>query len=339
MYRIIFGFVALIVFVALSLFVAPVKAEVVDFVVDPTLTRWSMRGGYFREGQPQADLVAQFPGSETTSLTGIIRVELTPTTIQFLPSSSLDAVLQPLPQQPGHNGAAGAAPADYGMAAPSLPAPTPFFATRDFGFTFSSPPIPLVEFQSALQFTEDIEANVNFQIDYNLGTAAGSLTRTNWSRGFDDDNVGRMTNTGLVQTIRLQNYLGEIFALQSPADSFLEWSGPIVATRVIPEPSGVLLAGLALAAFGLAVVRRRMIPPFLANAKHTHMPRTQSAAAAFPAEMLIAANATTADGAIVVGLSRTTCVTPSALGANDSNYDCTRPRGQCQFSIQRSGQL
>jgi hypothetical protein len=93
-----------------------------------------------------------------------------------------------------------------------------------------------------LQFAEDLQAVVNARIDYDLGSAAGSHSFTNWQRGFDNDNVGRITTDGLVQTIRMQNYLGEIVTLQDPADSSFRWSGPIVATRIIPEPGGLLLA-------------------------------------------------------------------------------------------------
>ena len=244
-----------LVVIALSEMAGLAKAEVIEFAVDPVLTRWSMRGTYFTEDQQEGELASQFPGSETTSLTGVVRVDLTPTTIQFLPGTFLDAVLQPLPQQPGVDGAPGTAVADYGMAAPTLPAPAPVFAARDFRFTLSSPPIPLI----AGQFQEDLEATVNVRIDYDLGTASGALTLSDWIRGFDDDNVGRITTAGGVQTLELQNYLGDIFALQSPADSFFEWSGPIIATRVIPEPSGLALAWSALcASAGIWLVRGRI---------------------------------------------------------------------------------
>jgi hypothetical protein len=81
-------------------------------------------------------------------------------------------------------------------------------------------------------------------LDYDLGATPGSEERIDWNRGFDDDHAGRLITADGVQRIELQNYLGEIFWLQSPADSFFEWSGPIVATRVIPEPSGLLLAAI-----------------------------------------------------------------------------------------------
>ena len=230
-----------VVLVCFAAFAASAMAEVVEFVVDPALTRWSVRGSYYR-GTEQGEFAAQLPGSDITSLTGILRVDLTPTTIQFLPGSVLDAVVQPLPQQPGINGTPGAALADYGVASPALSAPVPVFAVRDFGFTVSSPIIPL----NGNLFQEDLEAVVNARLDYDLGTANGSYSFTNWQRGFDDDYVGRITSDGLVQTIRLENYLGDIFTLQSPADSFIEWSGPIVATRIIPEPGGLLLAVMAL---------------------------------------------------------------------------------------------
>jgi hypothetical protein len=144
------------------------------------------------------------------------------------------------------------------MTAPSLPSPVPFFAARDFGFTLSSPPIPLVEFQSRLQFAEDIETLVDFRIDYDLGTAQSSLERVDWSRGFDDDHVGRLITAGGLQRIELQNYLGDSFLLQSPADSFFEWAGPIVATRIIPEPSGLLLAAMFLATLCSRAVHRQI---------------------------------------------------------------------------------
>ncbi len=186
--------------VALSAFLAIgslARAEVVDFIVDPALTRWSVRGSYFRGGLIQGEYEPQSPGSMVTSLTGVIRVDLTPTTIQFLPSSLLDAVIQSLPQQPGPNGAPGAAPADYGMQSTTLAPPLPIFAVRDFGFSISSPVLPMVPGQ---QFSQDIEAVVNARIDYNLGTSAGTFVFANWNRGFDDDNAGNLITEGLIQT-------------------------------------------------------------------------------------------------------------------------------------------
>ena len=209
-------------------------------------TRWLLLSW----GIEQGEFAAQSPGSEITSLAGVLRVDLTPTTIQFLPGSVLDAVTQAVPQQPDINGGPGVAVADYGVASPTLGTPAPIFAVRDFGLALSSPVIPLVELESRLQFAEDLQAVLNASIDYDLGSAAGSHSFTNWQQGFDNDNVARITTDGLVQTIRMQNYLGEIIALQSPADSSFVWSGPIVATRVIPEPSGLLLAVIAIG-FGL----------------------------------------------------------------------------------------
>jgi hypothetical protein len=232
----------ILVFVCFASVAASATAEVVEFIVDPALTRWSVRGAYFREGEQQGDFAPQSAGSEITSLTGILRVDLTPTTIQFLPGSTLNAVPQLLPQQPGINGAAGVAPADYGVASSTLSAPVPVFAVRDFGFELSSEPIEL----RGIQFNESLRATVDARLDYDLGAAAGSYLFTDWQRGFDNDNVGTITTNGLVQTIRLQNYLGDSLWLQSPADSFIDWSGSIVATRVIPEPNGLLLAMIAL---------------------------------------------------------------------------------------------
>src|SRR5687768_6288826 len=84
-------------------FASSAMAEVVEFVVDPTLTRWELDGSYYRGGIEQGEFAAQAPGSEITSLSGILRVDLTPTTIQFLAGSVLDAVPQTVPQQPGTN--------------------------------------------------------------------------------------------------------------------------------------------------------------------------------------------------------------------------------------------
>ncbi len=133
------------------------------------------------------------------------------------------------------------------MQSTTLAPPLPIFAVRDFGFSISSPTIPLVEFQSGLQFTEDIEALVVARIDYNLGTSSGAFTYTDEFIPFDDDHAGNLTTEGLIQRLQLQNYLGDIFALEVPGDSFIEWAGPIVATRIIPEPSSLLLAGVLCA--------------------------------------------------------------------------------------------
>jgi hypothetical protein len=234
---------------ALAGMAATAQGETVEFVVDPDLSQWSMRGAYYPGGQEQGDLFPQVDGSQITSLTGLLRVDITPDTIQFLPGSFLDALPQPQPQSPGIGGASGSAAADYGMVASTLPSPSPVFATRDFGFALTSDPIPLFDFQSHLQFAQDMQASGNFKIDYDLGATIGTLERVDWSRGFDDDSQGRLITEGSVQRIELQNYLGEIFLLQSPADLFVEWAGPIVATRVVPEPSSwtlLLAAGAAL---------------------------------------------------------------------------------------------
>ena len=237
-------------------FVVSAQAEIVEFVVDPVLTRWSMRGAMFDANEP-GQLRPQSPASEIASLAGILRVDLTPTSIQFLPGSVLDAVLQPLPQQPGHGGAAGTAPADYGMMTAPLAGGTALAAARDFRFTLASPAIPLVSSPAGMHFSEDLEATVNVRMDYSYGSIGGTHELLDWLRGFDDDNVGTLTTTGFVQTIQLQNYLGDIFALESPADSFFEWAGPIVATRVIPEPRGWLLglAGIGVACAAAAIRR------------------------------------------------------------------------------------
>lgn len=238
-------------------FVTSARGETVEFVVDPALTQWAMRGAYYPDGGAQGDLFPQVAGSEVTSLVGVLRVELTPDTIQFLPGSFLDALPQLEPQEPGVGGASGSALADHGMVASTLPIPSPVFAARGFGFTVLSDPIPLVEFESRLQFAEDLQASVDFRLDYDLGIAAGSFEQTDWSRGFDDDNVGRLITEDNVQRIELQNYLGDIFLLQAPADSFVEWAGPIVATRVVPEPGAWALAAVSLFAAAGVWIRRR----------------------------------------------------------------------------------
>jgi hypothetical protein len=248
--------------VSVSLFLALASlanAELVEFVVDPALTRWNVSGAYFRNGLDRGDFEEQSPGSMVTSLAGFIRVDLTPTTIQFLPSTVLDAVPQPLPQQPGPNGAAGAAPADYGMAAPALPAPVPFFAVRDFAFSLSGPVLPLGPGGTQFGRPLNTDAIVNARIDFNLGTSAGTHTLANWARGLDDDvSAGNLITEGLTQRIEFANFFGEIFALESPSDLFIQWSGPIVATRIIPEPHSLILA-VAIGAVELIAFRRKFL--------------------------------------------------------------------------------
>jgi hypothetical protein len=232
----------IIVLGCIAAFTPSALAEVVEFVVDPALTRWDLDGSYFRGGIEQGEFEAQTQGSHITSLTGVLRVNLTPTTIQFLPGSVLDAVPQPVIQRPGPNGGPGVFEADFGVESPTLGPPAPVFAVRDFGFSLESEPIEL----RGMQFNEDLTAFLNARIDYDLGATSGAYSLSNWQRGFDDDHVGTLRTEGNVQTLRLQNYLGDIFMLQSPADSSFVWSGPIVATRIIPEPSGWLLVVLAL---------------------------------------------------------------------------------------------
>ena len=85
-----------------------VVASPLVFQIDPTQSQISMMLET-EDGTPVS--TAQTPGSDTTSLSGTVDVDVTGSTLQFLTTSNTQFALQSVPQAPLSSGAAGTAPA------------------------------------------------------------------------------------------------------------------------------------------------------------------------------------------------------------------------------------
>ncbi len=87
-------------------------ANVLTFTIDSSQSSLSL-SLYTTDGTLISS--EQTLGSDTTSLSGTFDVDLTSTTIEFLPTGDTQFALQPVPQAPQPGGSAGTAPAQIGL--------------------------------------------------------------------------------------------------------------------------------------------------------------------------------------------------------------------------------
>jgi hypothetical protein len=238
-------------FAAFALVLAPafVFAEEVEFVINPQSSSILAFGTLdASEANPQ------LPGSDTASYSGRFRVNLTDSTIQFLDGSFANALPFPMPLEPGLDGGPGSAPGNYGFeTAPGTLGPTSA-ALRDFVFNFISDPLPLRANGPLLQFNTSVQQGIETGVvDFHNGTVPGFKNFAGFEIGGDDDNVSSLSTDGSVQTLRFHFYSAIGFDAREDFDSHFQFAGELVATRVVPEPAGLVFAALSC----LWLLRRR----------------------------------------------------------------------------------
>jgi hypothetical protein len=225
-------------------------AEEVQFTIDPA------RSSVLAFGTLAANEArAQLPGSDIASFSGVFKVDLTASTIQFLDGSFADVIPFPLPLQPGANGELGSGPADYGFESGPDGFGTTRAALRDFIFTFNSAVLPLRQNGSLLQFNESVQQGVQSgRVEFHNGTTNGAKSWAGFSIPVDDDNVASLRTENGVQTLQFHFYSGIGFDARQDSDSLFQFSGDLVATRAVPEPGAV---GMVLVGAFLIVRRGR----------------------------------------------------------------------------------
>ena len=260
---------SVVVALAFSLaFAADATAEVVEFVLDPSRTRFRVSAGL----EPHwADAPPQAPGGDVASYAGVIRADLDGDSIRVLDGSFADAMPQTLPQRPIPGNAAGAAPADYGFVTPSTPGGPPprYAALRDVVFDLYSDEIPLRDDGGVRSFYNELNARTrSARVDYTVGggAAAGSYDFASpQALPGDNDTSGTLSTDGAVQTLTVPFYMTLTVSQVPGADDYYIFRGEFTATRVVPEPATAAaplpLAALALLARRGGGGRRRPAPP------------------------------------------------------------------------------
>ncbi|MBI2825242.1 MAG: PEP-CTERM sorting domain-containing protein [Planctomycetia bacterium] len=209
----------------------------------------------------------QFPGSDTTSLSGTQTVDVTGSTIRFLPTGNVHFALQPAPVAPAIGGAfPGNGPGQYGLLAliPGVaggpgPGGTGLVAARGLVADSTSGVIPLIG--NSFDASQLVSTFVAGTADVNVLVLGTPVVGTaSLAGGFANNQLtaGTLTSIGGIETLTVPIFTEAPVVVQGV--TVLETlAGQIVATAVVPEPSTLILAavgGLALLAFGRRLSQR-----------------------------------------------------------------------------------
>ena len=196
----------------------------------------------------------QTSGSDTTSLSGTVKVDVTSATVQFLSTGNTQFALQSLPQSPLPSGASGAAPAQFGINVSIPGVGGGVVAARNYLGDVTSGPIPLAASSfDANQVTSNLLVG---NTAYNL-TLFGNPVVGSIDTNFPALNMlagGTLTSAGGVYTLTLPLLVKGPVTV-SGITVVDVYSGQIVATAVVPESSTLALAAVGL--LGLAAWRWR----------------------------------------------------------------------------------
>ena len=227
-------------------------AATATYTIDPLQSTLTLLGNLTGNSASQ-----QTAGSLSTSYSGTIIADRNGSNILFPGGSVLDAALQPSNQQPRNDGTPGSQPADYGRTAPGPFGSTTLEALRGFQLdlfddtsglgttiagngTFASNSFG-VEFDSGE--SDSIYATVSNPDISLVGKGAAN------SNGNGSSSLVFNPATNL-ETLTLKFSTGSIgYSIQQTGDSSMSFTGTIVATRFVPEPTAagaVMFAGAAL---------------------------------------------------------------------------------------------
>jgi hypothetical protein len=229
------------------------RAGQLSFNIDPAQSHLTLTLET-EDGTPVS--FAQTPGSDTTSLSGTLHVDLTASTIQFLPTGDTQFALQSVPQSPLGDGSAGSAPAQYGLSISVPGAITGVVAGRSYVGDATSGVIPLAGgAYDASQLTLGLLSGIT---GYNL-LVLGSPAVGSFNTNFPAPNSltgGTFTESAGVYTITAPILASGLSTVDGVTlvDVF---SGQVVATATVPEPASMLLAAIGVAM--LFCCRRRRV--------------------------------------------------------------------------------
>ncbi len=224
--------------VVLSVLAARSVASPLVFTIDTAQSQISLA---IQEPDGTPISSAQTLGSDTTSVAGSALVDVTGSSVQFLSTGDAQFAQQAAPQSPLANGSAGTAAAQYGLdiLIPGIGGGT--VAVRQLVGDVTSGVLPVAggtfdATQLALQFlTGSVAYNLELLGNPIVGSADITFPVTNQLSG------GTISLAGGVYTITIP--LLAVGSDEIDGISVLGvYTGNIVATAVVPEPSGVVLA-------------------------------------------------------------------------------------------------
>jgi hypothetical protein len=211
--------------------------------------------------------VPQFPGSDTTSLSGTQTVGVTGSSVQFLSTGDIHLANQSTTVAPAIGGAfPGSAPGQWGLLAtlPGIvagpgPGGSGLIATRSLVANATSGVIPLIG--NTFDASQLVASLVAGTFDANLTVLGTPFVGTDGVGGFFNNELtgGTLTSAGGVETLTIPVLVVEPFVING-VTVLIAFSGQIVANAAVPEPSALILAtlgGLAL----LAISRRARTAP------------------------------------------------------------------------------
>lgn len=231
--------------IALTLAASSASAEVLTFTIDDTQSSYQ---GALMDGLFVTTLSSpQTEGSDQTSLFGTFDVDLTATSIEFLSTGNIHPADQAVPQAPLIDGSAGTAPAQIGLNINVEDLGGGVAALRNYVADISSSPIPRTggSFDSRLVFLAVSGGTTSFNLVILGDPLIDSYMGGN--PGYNLLSGGSLTRAGDIYTL-VMPYLVQNIEQVSGADVGLVHSGTLVATAVVPEPSGWLLAAAGVVA-------------------------------------------------------------------------------------------
>jgi hypothetical protein len=184
---------------------------------------------------------AQTPGSDTTALSGLVNVEVTDGSIQFLPTADIQFAQQPLPQSPLADGTLGTAPAQYGLNLLLPGIGSGVVAARNYIGDSTSAPIARVgdAFDASLVTFDLPSGNTSYNLTLLGSPVSGSFDSNN--PALNELSGGALTLSGNVLTLTLPILIHGTVSV-SGVSVVNVYSGQIVATALVPEPGGLSLA-------------------------------------------------------------------------------------------------
>ena len=191
----------------------------------------------------------QTPGSDTTTISGTINVDVTSGSLQFLTTGDTNYDLQSVDQAPLPGGDPGTAPAQYGLNIAVGTLETGVGAVRGMVTDATSDPIGLAS--GTFDASQVMLSISTGGLDYNLtgfSPASGNADLTGNS-GTNAATGGLYTSDGSTATLTLPVYVDVpvtvmVGTLALPLDAILQ--GQIVATAAVPEPTTLSLLALGL---------------------------------------------------------------------------------------------